>query len=154
MHIDPALLSPISAILGAIVGGGTSLLAAVYTQRCQDRLQRIAREVDKREAVYADFVMHASNLLLTAYTQDEIVLGADEPRLVGLINRMRLFAPPEVVDGAEKVLKALVEISLKPSIEVRQLARNALARGLDPDPLLAFSSTCRADLDTVRRTAL
>ena len=154
MHIDPALLSPISAILGAIVGGGTSLLAAVYTQRCQDRLQRIAREVDKREAVYADFVMHASNLLLTAYTQDEIVLGADEPRLVGLINRMRLFAPPEVVDGAEKVLKALVEISLKPSIEVRQLARNALARGLDPDPLLAFSSTCRADLDNVRRTAM
>lgn len=154
MHIDPALLSPISAILGAIVGGGTSLLAAVYTQRCQDRLQRIAREVDKREAVYADFVMHASNLLLTAYTQDEIVLGADEPRLVGLINRMRLFAPPEVVDGAEKVLKALVEISLKPSIELRQLARNALARGLDPDPLLAFSSTCRADLDNVRRTAI
>lgn len=154
MHIDPALLSPISAILGAIVGGGTSLLAAVYTQRCQDRLQRIAREVDKREAVYADFVMHASNLLLTAYTQDEIVLGADEPRLVGLINRMRLFAPPEVVDGAEKVLKALVEISLKPSIELRQLARNALARGLDPDPLLAFSSTCRADLDNVRRTAM
>lgn len=154
MHIDPALLSPISAILGAIVGGGTSLLAAVYTQRCQDRLQRIAREVDKREAVYADFVMHASNLLLTAYTQDEIVLGADEPRLVGLINRMRLFAPPEVVDGAEKVLKALVEISLKPSIELRQLARNALARGLDPDPLLAFSSTCRADLDNVRRTTV
>ena len=154
LHIDPTLLGPVSALLGAIVGGGASLVAAIYTQRCQDRLQRVAREVEKREAVYADFVMHASNLLLNAYTRDEIVLGGDEPRLIGLINRMRLFASPEVVGGAEKVLRVIVEISLKPSIELRQLAKEALSKGLDPDPLLAFSSTCRADLDNVRRTTV
>jgi hypothetical protein len=145
---------PVSALLGAIVGGGASLVAAIYTQRCQDRLQRVAREVDKREAVYANFVMHASNLLLNAYTRDEIVLGGDEPLLIGLINRMRLFAPPEVVGGAETVLKVIVEISLKPSVELQELAKEALARGLDPDPLLAFSSTCRADLDDVRRSTV
>ena len=154
MNIDPALLSPVSALLGAIVGGGASLVAAIYTQRCQYRLQRIAREVEKREAVYAEFVMYASNLLLNAYTRDEIVLGSDEPRLIGLINRMRLFAPPEIVVGAENVFRVMVEISLKPSIELRQLAKEALSRGLDPDPLLAFSSTCRADLDNVRRTTV
>ena len=154
MNIDPALLSPVSALLGAIVGGGASLVAAIYTQRCQYRLQRIAREVEKREAVYAEFVMYASNLLLNAYTRDEIVLGGDEPRLIGLINRMRLFAPPEIVIGAENVFRVMVEISLKPSIELRQLAKEALSRGLDPDPLLAFSSTCRADLDNVRRTTV
>lgn len=154
MHIDPNLLSPVSALLGAIVGGGASLVAAIYTQRSQDRLQRVAREVEKREAVYADFVMHASNVLLNAYTHDEIVLGIDEPRLIGLLNRMRLFASPEVVGGAEKVLKVMVEISLKPSIELRQLAKEALIKGLDPEPLLAFSSTCRADLDNIRRTTV
>ena len=154
LNIDPALLSPVSALLGAIVGGGASLIAAIYTQRCQYRLQRIAREVEKREAVYADFVMHASNLLLNAYTHDGIVLGGDEQRLIGLINRMRLFAPPEIVIGAENVFRVMVEISLKPSIELRQLAKEALSRGLDPDPLLAFSSTCRADLDNVRRTTV
>jgi len=116
LNIDPALLSPVSALLGAIVGGGASLVAAIYTQRCQYRLQRIAREVEKREAVYAEFVMYASNLLLNAYTRDEIVLGGDEPRLIGLINRMRLFAPPEIVVGAENVFRVMVEISLKPSI--------------------------------------
>jgi hypothetical protein len=154
LHIDPALLSPVSALLGAIVGGGASLVAAIYTQRCQDRLQRVAREIEKREAVYADFIMHASNLLLTALTRDEIVLGGDEPRLIGLINRMRLFASPDIVAGAEKVFRVIVEISLKPSIELRQLAKEALSKSLDPDPLLAFSSTCRADLDNVRRTAV
>jgi hypothetical protein len=135
-------------------GTGTSLVAAVYTQRYQDRLRRVASEIAKRETVYADFVMSASNLLLNAYTHDEISLGGEEQRLIGLINRMRLFASTDVVDGAEAVLRAIVEILLKPSIEVRQLAKEALSKSFDPDRLLAFSSICRADLDNVRRTVV
>ena len=154
MYIDPALLSPLSALMGALIGGGTSLVAAVYTQRHQDRLHRAASEVAKREAVYADFVMSASNLVLNAYTQDEIVLNDDQQRLIGLMNRMRLFAPPRVVSGAEAVLRVIVEISLKPGVELRQLAKEALSKSLDPDPLLAFSLVCRADLDSVRRSAV
>jgi hypothetical protein len=154
MYIDPALLSPVSALMGALIGGSTSLVAAVYTQRHQDRLQRVASEVTKRETVYADFVMSASNLVLTAYTHDEIVLSDDERRLIGLMNRMRLFAPPDVIRGAEAVLRAIVEISLKPSVELRQLAKEALSKSLDPDPLLVFSSICRADLDKVHRTVM
>ena len=152
MTIDPALLSPISALLGALIGGATSFIAAVYTQRRQDRLQRVAFEVSKREAVYSDFVIHASNLLLHAYTHDDIVLSGDEQRLMGLINRMRFFAPPAVVGTAEAALRAIVEISLKPRVELRQLATEALSKSLDPDPLLQFSRVCRADLDSVRRT--
>jgi hypothetical protein len=30
MYIDPALLSPLSALRGALIGGGTSLVDAVY----------------------------------------------------------------------------------------------------------------------------
>jgi hypothetical protein len=153
MNIEPALLGPVSLFLGALVGGGASLLGAVYTRRSQDRVQRVASEIAKRETVYADFVMSASNLLLNAYTCDEIALGGDEQRLIGLINRMRLFAPPDVVEGAEAVLRAIVEIMLKPSIELRQLAKQALSKSIE-DPLLAFSSICRADLDNVHRTVV
>jgi hypothetical protein len=91
MSIDPTLLSPISALLGAIVGGGALLLGAIYTQRSQDRVQRVASEIAKRETVYADFVMSASNLLLNAYTHDEIALSGDEQRMIGLINRSSLL---------------------------------------------------------------
>ena len=98
--------------------------------------------------------MSASNLVLNAYTHDEIVLSDDERRLIGLMNRMRLFAPPDVIRGAEAVLRAIVEISLKPSVELRQLAKEALSKSLDPDPLLVFSSICRADLDKVHRTVM
>ena len=154
MHIEANILSPVSALLGALIGGGASLCAAIYTQRYQNRLQRVAGEIAKRETVYADFVMNASNLLLNAYVRDEIALGGEEQRLIGLINRMRLFAPIDVVKSAEAVLKAIVEISLKPGIEVRRLAKEALSESLDPDALLSFSLICRADLDNVLRTAV
>ena len=80
--------------------------------------------------------------------------SGDEQRLIGLINRMRLFAPHNVVSAAEAVLRAIVEIALRPSIELRQLAKEALSKSPDPDPLLAFSEICRADLDSVRRSVL
>jgi len=88
-------------------------------------------------------------VLLNAYVHDEIALGGEEQRLVGLINRMRLFAPPDVVKGAEAVLRAIVEISLKPGVEAQRLAKEALSESLDPDALLSFSLICRADLDNV-----
>jgi hypothetical protein len=149
LHIDISLLGPLSALCGALLGGGASLVGAIYTQHYQDRLQRIANEAAKREAVYADFIMIASNLVLTAFVYDDIELRGDEQRLIGLINRMRLFAPSDVVAEAEGVFKTILEISLKPKIELRQLAKEAVAKGLDPDPLLAFSQVCRADLDRV-----
>ena len=152
MHIEPALLSAIAALMGAIVGGGASLGAAVYTQRSQDRLQRIAREITRREMVYADFITSASKLLLKAQVRDEITLGGDEQQLIGFVNRMRLFAPEHVIDEAEAVVRAIVEIWLKPSLEPRQLAESALSDSRLPDPLLAFSLACRADLDRVHQT--
>ncbi len=154
MTIDPTLLSPASALVGALIGGSISLIAAIYNHRSQDRRQRIASEIAKRESVYADFVFHASNLILRAYTHDEISLSGDEQRLIGLINRMRFFASSKVIATAEAVLRAIVEISLKPSIELRQLAMDALAKKLDPDPLLEFSLVCRADLDGVHRSSV
>jgi hypothetical protein len=154
MHIDPALLSAISALVGALMGGGASLAAAVYTQRYQDRLQRVAREAPKREQVYADFIMNASNSLLNAYVHDGITLNGDEQRLIGLANRMRLFAPPNVIERAEAVIRGLIEISLKPSVDLRKLAIAELSKNPDLDVILPFSLACRADLNEVYRTVV
>ena len=97
MYIDPPFLSATSALVGALMGGGASLAAAIYTQRYQDRLQRVARETTKRETVYADFIMHGSKLLLNSYVNEGFTLNGDEQQLIGLANRMRLFAPPNVM---------------------------------------------------------
>jgi len=154
MQIDPALLSAASALIGALMGGGASLAAAIYTQRHQDRLQRVARETTKREEVYADFIMSASKVLLNAYVHDGVSLNGDEQHLIGLANRMRLFSPSNVVDEAEGVIRRLIEISLKPSVDLRKLAIAELSTDQNSDVLLAFSQACRADLDGLYRTVL
>ena len=152
MHIDPALLSAMSALVGALIGGTASLVAAIYTQRYQNRLQRVAREATKREQVYADFIMSSSKLLLSAYVQDGITLTCDNQHLVGLLNRMRLFAPPNVINEADAVIRGLIEISLKPSEDFRKVAMEKLSKDQQHDLLLPFSLACRADLDNVDQT--
>ena len=148
MSIDLAVLTPAAAL----VGGSASLIAAIYTQRTQHRLHRVTAEITRRETVYAEFVMSASHLFLNAHILDEIALNGDEQRLIGLINRMRLFAPQEVLVCAEAVLKTLLNTYLKPRVELRQLAIEALAEGPRLDPLLPFSVVCRDDLDRVRNS--
>ncbi len=123
-----------------------------YRQRREERLHSIAKEIEKREQVYADFLMDASNLLLKAYTSDLVALSGNEQHLIGLINRMRIFASPDVIAMAEDVVKAIVKISLEPSVDLRDLAKEALSKSPEPDPLLGFSLICRADLDKLRRT--
>ena len=79
MSVDAAaLLSQVSGLLGALIGGGASLAVAIYNQRSEERLQRVADEVTKRENIYADFLVNASKLLLNAYMHDDLVLGDDE----------------------------------------------------------------------------
>jgi len=152
MAIDPAFLSALSALVGALAGGSASLAAAIYTQRNQDRLQRVARETTKREEVYANFIMSASTLLLNAYLHDGFTLDADGQHLVGLANRMRLFAPPNVIAEAEAVMRGLIEISLKPSMDLRKLAAEQLSKTSGSDLLQPFSRACRTDLDQLHRT--
>jgi len=154
MQFDPALLSALAALAGALIGGGASLTAAIYTQRYQDRQQRAARETTKRESVYADFIMSASNLLLKAHLSDGLTLGGDEQHLIGVANRMRLFAPPNVVQEAEAVIRGVIKISLEPSVNLRKLTMADLSKNPDSDLLLAFSLACRADLNNVYRTIL
>ena len=119
MNIDPALLSAMSALVGALIGGGASLTAAVYTQRHQDRLQRVARETTKREQVYADFIMDASKLLLNAHVHEKLTLQGTkmfEDTYVNLVPRSwqqtirdeepgRLLAAMCVVDSQSELIR-------------------------------------------------
>jgi hypothetical protein len=66
---------------------------------------------------------------------------------------MRFFASSAVVERAEAVIKAILQIALKPGVDLRQLAKDAFSSNLpEPDPLMKFSQICRADLDNVHRT--
>jgi hypothetical protein len=65
---------------------------------------------------------------------------------------MRLFARRDVLDEAEVIIRGLIELSLKPRMDLRKLATEELSKHSDSDLLLPFSVACRADLDNLYRT--
>ena len=92
-------------------------------------------------------------MLLNAYVSDGVALKGDEQHLIGLANRMRLFAPPNVIDEAERVIRGIIEISVQPSVDLRKLTAAELSRDREHDLVLPFSLACRADLDRIFRVA-
>ena len=89
MTVDAAIVSPVSAVLWALIGGRR---VAIYPQRSHDRLQYF-----KQALVFHD---------------DFSPCGA-EPHPVGVVKCLRLFAALKVVSGVESVLRASVETELK-----------------------------------------
>ena len=65
---------------------------------------------------------------------------------------MRFFAPRNVLDEAEAIIRGLIELSLKPRMHLRKLATEELSQAPRSDLLLPFSLACRADLDNLHRT--
>jgi len=143
------LLHSTSALFGAMIVGGASLSAAIYSQWYQARLQLMTCEANKREAIYGEFIMSASKVLVKAYISDKLSWTRDEQHLIGLINRMRLFASPLVIAEAESVIRTLVQIALQPKLKIDELARRTLTDRSVPDLLLSFSLASQADLKTV-----
>lgn len=143
---EPELLHSTSALFGAMIVGGASFAAAIYSQWYQGRVQRMTREANKREAIYGDFIMSASKAVVTAYINDSLSWTRDEQHLIGLINRMRLFAPPHVIAEAESVIRTVVRISLQPKLEIEELARTTLTDRSAPDLLLSLSLLSQVDL--------
>jgi hypothetical protein len=98
--------------------------------------------------------MNASKSVLKAHLSDEMKLDNEQQALIGIADRMRLFAPATVIEQAERVIRQLIEIYLQPGIDIRNLAAAELAQSRLPDFLLPFSLACRADLDRVYRDAV
>ncbi len=146
MAIEPAVISAIAAIAGTVVGGLASLMTSVFTQRYQDRLQRVSREVTKREALYSEFITHAARAMLkarlTEFSQENMV-----DTLPAIVNRIRLVASDAVIAEADAVLRDLIRTSLDAGVDARRLAEEALAT--TDYPLLHFSSACRKELEAL-----
>jgi hypothetical protein len=91
--------------------------------------------------------MTASAALLTAFVEDGITFGQDKQQLVGVLERIRLFAPPEVVVEAEQVLQSILEIALQPVIDFHGITADDMAKRRESNVLQGFSKVCRSDLD-------
>ena len=106
--MDNAYMSAIAALAGSTIGALASLATTWLTQHSQERAQRFAQAMTRREHLYGEFIEEASKLFTDALTHQ-----LEEPskfvRLYALVGNLRLCASANVIVKAEEVMRQIVE---------------------------------------------
>jgi hypothetical protein len=145
--VDGSAISALAALLGAAIGGLTSLTATLITQRTQVRAQWLGQDLLRRQELYRDFIGDASQVYIHALQHGE----PDIPglvRLYGQLARMRLLSSPKVLVAAEHVGSKVVDTYLAPDksfIELREMVRNGSL-----DHFQEFSVAARTEFEALR----
>jgi hypothetical protein len=145
--MNASIISALAALVGAGIGGLTSVLASWLTQRTQARAEWLAHDRVRRQELYRDFIEQATKCYVDA-------LQHNQPDLAGLGNlyaeiaRMRVQSSRDVADEADAIARKIVDTYLAPDktfIELREM----LADG-SIDILGKFSDACRLDFESLR----
>jgi hypothetical protein len=148
--MDVTWVGALSGVFGALVGGSASIATAWLTQRSQSLRELVRDEVQKREALYGEFVGECARLLMDAFThtleKPETLLHA-----YALINRIRLCASAPVLREAERLVVRITEQYFSTNLSVEELRR--IARSTEADPIRLFGEACRAELGSMRKLA-
>jgi hypothetical protein len=145
--MNASVISALAALVGAAIGGLTSVLATWLTQRTQVRAEWLAHERVRRHDLYKDFIDEATKCHVHALQHNEPDLAA-LGNLYAMINRMRVEASPEVADEAEVIGRKIVDTYLGPDKTFFQL-REMLEDG-SIDILDKFGDVCRAEFESLR----
>jgi len=144
--MDSSTITALAGLVGATVGGLTSVLASWLTLRTQARAQWLAIDVAHRRDLYKEFIEEASKCYVHPLQHDE----PDIPSLVGVyakLGRMRILSSPEVLQSAEQVERRIVDEYLaaqKTFIELREMINSGSVNLLGP-----FSTACRTELESL-----
>jgi hypothetical protein len=82
--MDPSLISGFAALSGAAIGGLTSAVAALFTQREMAQAQWFATETLRRQDIYRDFIEVAARCYIDALQHGK----PDYPGLIGLCKNL------------------------------------------------------------------
>ena|SRR6478736_3146620 len=110
--MDASASSALAALLGAGIGGLTSVLASWPNQHTQARAQWLAQDRARQRELHKDFIEEASRPHIDSLQNDK----PDLPALIGLygkVSRMRIMSSPNVVDSADQIVRAIVRASMR-----------------------------------------
>jgi hypothetical protein len=146
--MNPSIISALAALVGAAIGGLTSVLASWLNQQTQAKAQWIAQDRIGRQELYREFIEEASKAYADALQHDK----PDIPLLVGIyakMSRMRVLSSPKVVESAERVGRKIIDAYLAPDKDF--LALRDMVNSGTIDLLGQFSDACREEFDWLRR---
>jgi hypothetical protein len=145
--MNTSIISALAALVGAAIGGLTSVLASWLTQRTQVKAEWLAQDRVRRQDLYKDFIEEASKCYIDALQHSKPDLSS----LVGLyakISRMRAQSFPAVAEEADRIGKKIVDTYLEPDknfIELRQMLADGSIDIMGP-----FSDACRAEFESLK----
>ena len=145
--MDASIISALSALTGAAVGGLTSGITNWLNHRSQLRSQWILHEKNRRQILYRDFIEEASKCYIDALQHNE----ADIPGLIGLyakLSRMRALSSRAVVHHAEDVARKIMDTYLEPDRSFVELRDMAIDGSIDL--LRGFSDACHEEFEKMR----
>src|SRR5204863_6776499 len=134
--MDGSVISALSALGGAAIGGVTSIVGAWLSQQRQMMAQEIVQDKLRRHELYREFIEDASQILGDALEHEK----ADVSALGGIytkISRMRVISSPKVVESADQAARAIMDTYLGPNVTFSEL-RNLIESGR-LDPLRGFA---------------
>jgi hypothetical protein len=140
--MSASLLSALSALAGAVVGGLMSLVASLVANRQQFRSQWLAHDRARREDLYKEFIEEAAKCYLDALLHEK----PDVPSVVILyakLSRMRVLSSHQIIESAEQLVKAAYSAPPRTFTQVQ-------AEYESLDIIRNFSEKCRAEFDTLR----
>ena len=145
--MDPSLITGVSALTGAAIGGLTSAAAAWFTQRAIAKSQWLASETARRQDIYREFIEIAAKCHIDALQHEK----PDVPSLVDIyakISRMRVLSAPEIVSSAERVVQKILDTYAQPDKSFGEVSN--MARDHAIDLLHEFSHACRLEYERHR----
>jgi hypothetical protein len=142
--MNPATLSALAALLGSAIGALASLATTWLTQRYQDRIQRRAQEMTRRERLFGDFIVQAAKLYADALTHHELSDPSVLVPLYALKAQLSLFASKTTIDRADEVLVLIIDTYYRPNANFQK--HEAVQSG-EHDILKTFTEACRRELN-------
>ena len=137
----------LATLLGAAIGGLTSMLATWLTHRTQARSQWLERDVLHRQDLYKEFIEAAARSYVHVLQNEQ----ADIPGLVDLyakIDRMRILSSIKVVDIAERFARKIVDTYSEPNksfVELQEMINSSSV-----NLMREFSTAAREEFGTLR----
>jgi hypothetical protein len=142
--MNAATLSALAALAGSAIGALASLVTTWLTQHYQDRVQRRAQEMARRERLFGDFIVQAAKLFADALTHDYLADPSVLVPLYALKAQLGLFASKATIDRADEVLQLIIDTYYRPNVD--QHNRDAVQSGAH-DILQEFTEAARKELD-------
>ena len=143
--MDVAYISTLSALGGSVIGGLITGLSSWGGVRLQAKLALLGQEKQRREDLYRDFIVHASQVYADSLLHNEPNVS-ELVNLYGLVSRMRIFSSPGVVACAEQITHGAADNYAMPNKTLQEI-REMIRRGGDMDPLKEFAGAARAELE-------